>query len=36
MSLCNMPLLTSSLEPQHGFASNFVWMFNGWTPDNYG
>ena len=23
---------TSSLEPLHGFASNFVWMFLGWTP----
>ena len=24
--------LTSSLEPLHGFASKFVWMFLGWTP----
>ena len=31
MSLCNIPLLTS-LEQLHGFASNFVWMFLGWTP----
>ena len=31
MSLCNIPLLTS-LEPLHGFASKFVWMFLGWTP----
>ena len=30
MSLCNIPLLTS-LEPLHEFASNFVWMFLGWT-----
>ena len=22
---------TSSLESLHGFASNFVWMFLGWT-----
>ena len=27
---------TSSLEPLHGFASNFVWMFFGWTPTNWG
>ena len=32
MSLCNNPLLTSSLEPLHEFASNFVWMFHGRTP----
>ena len=32
MSLCNIPYLTSSLEPLQGFASNFVWMFLGWTP----
>ena len=32
MSLCNIPLLTSSLEPLQGFASNFVWMFLEWTP----
>ena len=32
MSLCNIPFLTSSLEPLHRFASNFVWMFLGWTP----
>ena len=31
MSLCNIPLLTSSLEPLHGFASNFVLMLLGWT-----
>ena len=24
MSLCNIPFLTSFLEPLHGFASNFV------------
>ena len=34
MSLCNIPLLTS-LEPLQGFASNFVWMFLGWTPTNF-
>ena len=22
---------TSSLKPLHGFATNFVWMFLGWT-----
>ena len=32
MSLCNIPCLTSSLEPLQRFASNFVWMFLGWTP----
>ena len=32
MSLCNIPLLTSSIEPLHGFASNVVLMFVGWTP----
>ena len=31
MSLCNIPFLTSSLEPLHGFASNFVLMFLGWA-----
>ena len=35
MSLCNIPLLTSSLEPLQGFASNFVWMFLGWTPTKF-
>ena len=35
MSLCNIPLLTSSIEPLHGFASNFVWMFLGWTPTKF-
>ena len=35
MSLCNISLLTSSLEPLHGFASNFVWMFIGWTPTKF-
>ena len=35
MSLCNIPLLTSSLEPLHGFASNFVWMFLEWTPTKF-
>ena len=23
---------TSSFKPLHGFASNFTWMFLGWTP----
>ena len=27
--------LTSSLKPLHGFASNFVWMFLGWTPAKF-
>ena len=27
--------LISSLEPLHGFASNFVWMFLGWTPTKF-
>ena len=35
MSLCNIPLLTSSIEPLHGFASNFVWMYLGWTPTKF-
>ena len=35
MSLCNIALLTSSLEPLHGSASNFVWMFLGWTPTKF-
>ena len=35
MSLCNIPFLTSSLEPLHRFASNFVWMFLGWTPTKF-
>ena len=26
---------TSSLEPLHGYASNFVWMFRGWTPTKF-
>ena len=32
MSLCNIPFLTSSLKPQHVFASNFVLKILGWTP----
>ena len=32
MSLCNIPLLTSSLKKLHGYTSNFVWKFIGWTP----
>ena len=35
MSLCNIPLLTSSLEPLHRFAPNFVWMFLWWTPTKF-
>ena len=35
MSLCIISLLTSSLEPLHGFASNFVWMFLRWTPTKF-
>ena len=35
MSLCNITFLTSSLETLHGFASNFEWMFLGWTPTKY-
>ena len=35
MSLRNIPLLTSSIEQLHGFASNFVWMFLGWTPTKF-
>ena len=31
ISLCTIPFLTS-LEWLHGFDSNFVWMFLGWTP----
>ena len=23
------------LEPLHGFASNYVWMFLGWTPTKF-
>ena len=28
-------ILISSLEPLHGFASNFVWMFLRWTPTKF-
>ena len=35
MSLCNIPFYISSLEPLHGFASNFMWMFLGWTPTKF-
>ena len=35
MSLCNIQFLTSFLEPLHGFDSNFVWMFLGWTPTKF-
>ena len=26
---------STSLKPLHGFASNFVWMFLGWTPTQF-
>ena len=26
---------TSPLKPLHGFASNFVWMFLGWTSTKF-
>ena len=26
---------TSPLKPLHGFASNFVWMFLGWSPTKF-
>ena len=35
MSLCDIPFFISSLETLHGFASNFVWMFLGWTPTKF-
>ena len=35
MLLCNIPLLTSSLETLHGFASNFVCIFLGGTPTKF-
>ena len=31
LSLCNI----SSLELLYRFASNFVWMFLGWTPTKF-
>ena len=31
MSLWNITLLTSFLKPMHIFASNFVYVFCGWT-----
>ena len=33
-SLCNNQFLTS-LKRKHRFASNFVWMFHGWTPTKF-
>ena len=36
MSLCIIPLLTSTLEQLHGFAANFVLMFLEWTPTKFG
>ena len=35
MSLCDIPLLTTSLETLHEFASDFEWMFLGWTPTQF-
>ena len=35
MSICNIPFLTSFLEPLHRFDSDFVWMFIGWTPTKF-
>ena len=35
MSLCNIPYVTSALKLKHRFASNFVWMFLGWTPTQF-
>ena len=32
MSLCNIPLLISSIEPLHRFVANLVWMFLWLTP----
>ena len=26
---------STSLKPLHGFTSNFVWMFLGWTPTKF-
>ena len=26
---------SATLKPLHGFASNFVWMFLGWTPTKF-
>ena len=35
ISLCNIPFLTSFLEPLHVFASNFVWMLLVWIPTKF-
>ena len=35
VSLCNIPLLTSSLEPLHGFSSKFALTFLRWTPTKF-
>ena len=32
---CRRELFLTSLEPLHGFASNVVWMFLGWTPTEF-
>ena len=34
MSLCNITFLIS-LKSNYRFASNFVWMFLGWTPTRF-
>ena len=34
MSLCNIPFLMF-LKPRHGFASNFVKIFLGWTTTTF-
>ena len=34
MPLCIIPFLTS-LKPNYRFASNFMWMFLGWTPSKF-
>ena len=31
----NFLVFSTSLKPLHGFASNFVWMFLGWTPTKF-
>ena len=31
----NFSSFSTSLKQLHGFASNFVWMFLGWTPTKF-
>ena len=33
MLLCNIPFFTFKLK--NGFATNFVWIFLGWTPTKF-